>query len=60
MATTLPVLFESCKVVANVIIFFGSGMPEIVDDGEGSLLAFVLVNGLNIFSGTWEVEPCWM
>ena len=48
---TLPVLLESSKVVTDVIPFFSSSMPEVLDDCNCSFLALVLVNSLEIFSG---------
>jgi len=40
-------------VIANVVIFFGSSVPKVVNDGNSSLLAFVFIDGLKVF-------PCLM
>ena len=40
----LPVFFEGCKVFTDVVPLFGSGMPEVPDNGNSGLLAFVLVD----------------
>jgi hypothetical protein len=48
---TLPVLLEGSEMFANIIPFFGSCMPEVSDDCDSSLLAFVLIDGLEIFPG---------
>jgi hypothetical protein len=47
----LPVLLEGSEMLANIIPFFGSCMPEVSDDCDSSLLAFVLIDGLEIFPG---------
>lgn len=43
--------FLSGKVLANVILFLGRGVPEVADDRDGGLLTFVFVDRL-------EVLPC--
>ena len=48
---TLPVFFEDSKVLTDVIIFFSSHMPKVLDDVNSSLLAFVLIDGLKVFLG---------
>jgi hypothetical protein len=47
----LPVLFESCEVITNVVIFFSSGMPEIQNESDGSFLAFIFIDSLEIMPG---------
>jgi len=48
---TLPVLFEGCKMLADVVPLFSSGMPEVSDNGNSGLLAFVLVDCLEVMPG---------
>ena len=40
----LPVFLEGRKVFADVVPLFGSGMPEVPDNSNSGLLAFVLVD----------------
>jgi hypothetical protein len=47
----LPVLFEGRKVLANVVPLFSSSMPEVSDNGNSSLLAFVLVYCFKVVPG---------
>jgi len=48
---TLPVFLEGCKVFANVVPLFGSSMPEVSDNSNGSFLAFVLVDCFEVVPG---------
>jgi hypothetical protein len=47
----LPVLFEGCKVITDVIFLFSSGMPGVSNDSNSSLLAFVLIDCLEVMPG---------
>src|SRR5271168_5098398 len=47
----LPVFLEGRKVFANVVPLFGSGMPEVPDNGNSSLLAFVLIDCFEVVPG---------
>ena len=38
-------------MLADVIILFGSPMPKVSDDGNSGLLAFVLIDGLEVMPG---------
>jgi hypothetical protein len=46
-----PVLFEGRKVLTDVVPLFSSSMPEVSDNGNSGLLAFVLVDGLEVTPG---------
>ena len=48
----LPVFLEGRKVLADVVPLFGSGMPEVSDNGNGSLLAFILVDCFKVMPGS--------
>jgi hypothetical protein len=47
----LPVLFEGRKMLTDVVPLFSSGMPEVSDNSNSSLLAFVLVDSLEVMPG---------
>ena len=47
----LSVLFEGCKVLTDVVPLFSSSMPEVSDNGNSGILAFVLVDGLKVMPG---------
>ena len=47
----LPVLFEGHKMFTDVIPLFSSGMPEVSDNGNSSLLAFVLIDCFKVVPG---------
>ena len=38
-------------MLADVVPLFGSGIPEVSDDGNSSLLAFVLVDCFKVVPG---------
>ena len=47
----LPVFLEGRKVFTDVVLLFGSSMPEVSDDSNGGLLAFVLIDRFKVVPG---------
>ena len=48
----LPVLFEGRKVLVDVVPLFSSSMPEVSDNSNSGLLAFVLVDCFEVMPGS--------
>ena len=38
-------------MIVDVVVFFSSSVPKVVNEGDGGLLAFVFVDGLKVFPG---------
>ena len=46
-----PIFFEGGEMFADVTILIGSSVPEISNDGDSGLLAFILIDSLEVTPG---------
>jgi hypothetical protein len=45
---TFPIFLEVCQVFVYVVIFFGGGMPEVLNNSNGGFLTFVLIDSFKV------------